>query len=292
MTTSPTTKLTERVYWDDVHEHEGADLARAKRKSAWKQFTSSLKRALGPRIVDAARNYDDFLLWEVILPKFLAGRAGARAVEIGSAPGEFMVRLRDRFDVVPYGIEYSPVGVALNRETFAAAGIDPAQVIEGDFFAPALHESYRHAFDIVCSRGFIEHFSDPGDVIARHLNLLKPGGLLIVSIPNLRGLNRLLAWGFDRDVLAMHNLSIMTRRRLGEIHALPALEPLWCDYFGTFNLRLFNARPGVGRTLLGLSSRCQPALNVAFRTAFGAHSLETPWSSPNLMYVGRKTSDR
>jgi SAM-dependent methyltransferase len=141
-----------------------------------------------------------------------------------------------------------------------------------------------------CSRGFIEHFADPSDAIARHFNLLKPGGLLIVSIPNLRGLNHICSWLFDRDVLAIHNLSIMNRRRFEALFAAKALERLHCGYFGTFNVRLFNAKGRFGRLLMRVSSPWQAPLNLAFRTLFGARSLETPWSSPNLIYVGRRTS--
>jgi 2-polyprenyl-3-methyl-5-hydroxy-6-metoxy-1,4-benzoquinol methylase len=45
------------------------------------------------------------------------------------------------------------------------------------------------------SWGLIEHFTDTESVISAHVNLLKPGGILIVSIPNLRGFNR---WQVER----------------------------------------------------------------------------------------------
>jgi SAM-dependent methyltransferase len=290
-------KLTQPGYWDAVHQAEGEEWKRSRpgaaplpiapaASSGWK---ARLKRALGPRRLAALRDYDQYLLWDVILPQYLSGRAGARAVEIGSAPGDFLVRLQQRFGVVPFGIEYSPVGVELNRRVFAESGIDPGNVIAADFFAPELHERYRESFDVVLSRGFIEHFSELTDVIDKHLNLLRPGGLLLVSIPNLRGFNYLLSWLFHREVLAMHNLAIMTKPSFRSLFPISSTQPLLCDYYGTFSFNLYNARPGSLMQLpLALCMKCQPILNALFRTLLRGRGAETPWFSPSLIFVGVK----
>ena len=103
---------------------------------------------------------------------------GAAVVEIGSAPGEHLVRLSETFGLVPYGIEYSAAGVEVNRAVFAARGLDPENVIQMDFFSDECLLSCRERFDVVVSRGFIEHFADAAQVVDRHLELLKPGGLV------------------------------------------------------------------------------------------------------------------
>lgn len=283
-------RLSERSYWDTIYgnpavHHETTEAS----ASIGKPLRSRLKRILGPAFIRAMGNYDDHLLWEAILPKFLENRAGQSIVEIGSAPGEFLVAAHQRFGLVPYGIEYSPIGADLNRQVFRTAHLDPHHIIEQDFFSPETHTRYRESFDVVISRGFIEHFTDPADVVAKHLNLLKPGGLLIVSIPNLSGLNFLLLWIFDRQLMAMHNLDIMSCRSFAALFPSGLVTPLFCNYYGTFNLRLINTRPdAVLRVILTLCWKLQPALNVAFHGLFGRRGAEMRWFSPNLLFVGVK----
>ena len=286
-------QLTERTYWDSVHrdsDNHSAEVGAAHLNAqAGGRLKSRLKRVLGPAFMKAIGNYDDHLLWNVILPQFLRNRAGQSVVEIGSAPGEFLVALHRRFGLVPYGIEYSPAGADLNRRAFATSGLDPGHIIEADFLAPETHMAYREFFDIVVSRGFIEHFTDPTDVIVKHLNMLKPGGLLIVGIPNLHGLNYLLSWIFDRQVVAMHNLSIMTREHFTALFPGDLVTLLFCNYYGTFNFRLINAKPTSSlRSVLALCWKVQPALNLTFHGLFGRRGAESRWSSPNLLFVGVK----
>lgn len=285
-------RLTERNYWDTVYRGSEGHPEAAPfdlDTSIGRRLKTRIKRILGPAFIDALRNYDDYLLWEVILPRFLQKRPGQSAVEIGSAPGDFLVELHRRFGLVPYGIEYSPVGADLNRRSFGSAGLDPKRVIEADVLAPATHAQYREFFDVVLSRGFIEHFADPTDVIARHLDLLKPGGLLIVGIPNLRGLNLLLSSIFDRQVVAIHNLDIMTRGRFAALFPDDFITPLFCDYYGTFNFRLINTRPTSSlRPVLAICHKIQPLLNLIFRGLFGRRGAESRWFSSNLLFIGIK----
>jgi len=277
-------RLTEVGYWDGVHAAE--DMAWSRTGTPVK---ARLKKLLGPRLLASMRAYDDYLLWDVIFPPELGPRAGQRVVEIGSAPGEFVARLHERFGLDPYGIEYSHPGADLNRRLFAAAGLDPAHVIEADFFAPEIQERYRESFDVVLSRGFVEHFSDVDEVVGKHLNLLKPGGLLVVLIPNLRGVNLALSWLFHREVVAMHNLDIMTRERFGSLFSGARVDRVFCDYVGTFNFCLFNARPdSLMRLPLAACMKAQPLLNALFRLLFKDKGVESPWLSPNLLFIGTK----
>ena len=275
-------RLTDDGYWDGVHATEA---------QAWSgtRLRSRLKARLGPRLRESMRAYEDYLLWDVILPPYLEGRRGQAAVEIGSAPGSFLTQLHERFGLVPYGIEYSPPGAELNRRLFASHGIDPGNVIEADFFDPGLHQRHRERFDVVLSRGFIEHFADPEGAVRKHLDLLRPGGLLMVSVPNLRGLNLALAWLLHREVVAMHNLEIMARPRFAALFPADLVEPLFCGYYGTFSFCLFNVRPGsLMRLPLAAGLKAQVALNALFRGLLKDRGAESAWFSPNLLFVGIK----
>jgi SAM-dependent methyltransferase len=279
--------LTTKDYWDQRHSEETAP----PRAGAAKR---TLKRLLGPRVLDSMHSYSAHVLWTTIYRRYLpAARAGERALEIGSAPGDFLVSLRDELGYEPFGVEYSEEGVRVNRELFAAHGIDPAHVTRADFFDDDVLTRFSEAFDVVLSRGFIEHFSDPREVVARHVRLLRPGGTLLVSIPNLRGLNGLIMGAVDADVLRVHNLSIMDEASFRALFAGLGLTTTFVGYSGTFNLLLFEATPGSAmRVPLEVAWKAQLLLNVAFRGLFGDAGHESPWTSPYLVYVGVKGGHR
>jgi len=288
-------RLTEPDYWDVIHLAGRASKPRAQHTQqavaspVGRRLKSQIKRVLGKRVLELLRSYEDFLLWDVILPRYLSQRAGAKVVEIGSAPGNRLVRLKQRFGLIPYGIDYSRVGAELNRDVFTDHGIDPENVIEADFVASELPDQYREAFDVVLSGGFIEHFTDVGAIVQKHLRLLKPGGCLVVLIPNLRGVNLFLTWLCRRDVIPMHNLDIMKRENFAALFDAQSLEPLFCGYSGTFNFYMFDTpSDSLMRFPLAVCQKVQLVLNLVFRSVFKDRGAESRWFSPCLIYVGIK----
>jgi SAM-dependent methyltransferase len=234
-------------------------------------------------------DYSSYLLWDVIFPNHLRLSPGAKIVEIGSAPGEFLVRFSRKYQCIPYGVEYSQTGVEVNRATFVRHGFDPQNVIHTDFFDDGFRERYLGQFDIVCSRGFIEHFADPQPVIDRHIDLLKPGGYLLVDIPNLRGLNKPLAWFFDKGAIPRHNLDIMRTEQFRKLFNRADLEQIVFGHYGVFSFYLFTGDDSkLSRYALKACHRIQPLLNLCFRSALGNRRAESRAFSPFLQYIGRK----
>jgi SAM-dependent methyltransferase len=235
------------------------------------------------------RDYRDYLLWDVTYPQFLVAGKGAKVLEVGSAPGHHLIRLRDVFGFEPYGVEYSPSGAELNRKLFHLHGISSDNVIQGDFFSPQFQGKYESHFDVVVSHGFIEHFTDVDGVVAKHLNVLAPGGRLVVTIPNLRGINYWLAWVFRKELIPLHNLSIMQQDQFCRLFKRHDLAPLLCGYYGTFSFGIFNAGPeSTTRYLLIACDKVQRLLNAGFRLLFGARGAESRYFSPYLIFVGVK----
>jgi SAM-dependent methyltransferase len=281
-------KLTEKSHWDLVHLGEQERLFQLGR---YRSLAQRLKDLLGPELLAKMSAYDDFLLWDVILPRHVPRMNGAAAVEIGSAPGDYIVRFSQNHDCVPYGIEYSEVGVELNRQVFSRHGFDPDNVIQADVFSDEFSRRYQERFDVVLSKGFIEHFEDVRPVIDRHMTLLKPGGYLIVTVPNLRGANNPLARLFDEKAVPRHNLKIMRKRVYEDLFVRPDLQQLFCDYYGTFSFYLFTAgKSRIRRHTLRAVHKLQPLLNLSFRTLLGEIGAESATFSPFLIYVGRKQS--
>jgi SAM-dependent methyltransferase len=91
-------------------------------------------------------------------------------------------------------------------------------------------------YDIVCSFGFIEHFTAWEDVVARHLEWVAPGGSLVIMSPNFAG-----AWQrhfhrlFDRENFLRHHLPAMDPGRWREIAEKAGFSTKFCGYFGRFD---------------------------------------------------------
>ena len=114
--------------------------------------------------------------------------------------------------------QYMLAKVAAVVLVFAEHGIPTENVIHADAFSEEFLSEYKGSFDMVMSLGFIEHFTDVEKAVGIHLELLKPGGTLVVEIPNLSGINRMVFRLFNRELLEMHNLRIMDKAAAESVH--------------------------------------------------------------------------
>jgi SAM-dependent methyltransferase len=268
-------RLTERSFWDEAYARTGqtsfdpADPTELNDRRRW-------------------RSHADRVLWDELLPTFLEGPAGRSVLEIGSAPGRNLVRLHRRFGLDPWGVEYSHQGAELNRQRFVALGLDPAQVLELDVFSEEFLERCADRFDVVFSMGFIEHFTDPAAAVRRHIAACKPGGLIVVTVPNMRGLNLGLTTLFDASLVPLHNLELMDRDVLAATFPPDQVELLFCEHYGTLDLGAFTTPHPLRRWLLrGLRLTQRGVSGALARLPAGARP-EHRWLSPFLAYVGRR----
>jgi 2-polyprenyl-3-methyl-5-hydroxy-6-metoxy-1,4-benzoquinol methylase len=281
-------KLSHKEHWDRVHGREQDHFLRAGEAGFGRRAVQAVKGWLGEGVLKKMSAYDAYLQWNVIFPRHLEAMNGRNVVEVGSAPGDFLVEFSRRYGCVPHGIEYSQVGVELNRKMFVTHGFNPDNVIHTDFFSKQFQQKYKERFHAVISRGFVEHFSDVSPVLDLHMNLLAPGGYLILSIPNLRGLNYILARVLDKQAIPRHNLQIMKKEAFAALFERDDLEKRFCDYYGTFNLCLFTSGSPLRGFLLRSGHKIQPFLNIAFHSFLGDRGAESATFSPALLYIGRK----
>lgn len=199
-----------------------------------------------------------------ILARAIAATAGARnVVEIGCAPGRWLGFCAREHGLDVAGYESSPTGVAKTRENFAAMGVN-GTVFDLDFLTADLpHEAY----DLVLSLGFIEHFDDPTEVVERHAHLLRPGGILVLEVPNLRGANLALLRWTDSPLLAHHNLGVMVPHELDRLAKAAGLESIDVGYFGGFEPSYvdMSAKPLPARAALSAVGRVRRGVTLLDR---------------------------
>lgn len=202
---------------------------------------------------------------------------GERLVELGCAPGRWMVWYAERFGAAVSGVEYTERGAELTRENLDACGIE-GSVHHVDFwdFEP------ETGYDIVLSLGFIEHFTDVDSAFARHVALVRPGGRIVLGVPNFQGLNRVLQRRFDPDWLALHNAEAMGHRSHLRRAAAHGLRTLSVDYVGSFDPDLISTRR-YGRKLLA------PFWHLRRRGIGGKRNAS--WLSAYLLMVFERPAD-
>lgn len=235
------------------------------------------------------RGYPRYLIYDVQCRKYFP--AGALTImEIGSAPGGELLTVHRKFGYEPYGVEYTENGVEANRELFREHGLNPENVIQADFFDSDFQRDWRERFDVVMSHGFIEHFTEMEQVISGHVNLVKPGGLLLITLPNLRWFNYLVASFFSRPALKTHNLSVMNKNKLRRHFERDDLEILECKYLGTFNFGFIYGRNKSKPKLLlmDLLMKLQRLLDMSLYLFFRRGFIESPFFSPKLLVMCRK----
>lgn len=164
-----------------------------------------------------------------VLEPFLREQGGGTAIEIGCVPGNWLVYLAKEFGYVVSGIDYSDL-LDYTRANLVYHHVPVGDLFNADLFTFESPKKY----DLVFSTGFVEHFTDHNLVIQKHADLARPGGLVIIIVPNLTHIHRLLCSTFDRKNFDAHVLTLMDRHNLRNALRSAGLEVLRCDFQKTF----------------------------------------------------------
>jgi len=228
------------------------------------------------------------MLWEVLCKKYLPYNPEYKVIEVGCAPGKYLANFHRTFGYKPYGVEYSEKGVEITKEHFRAAHLDPEGVIYADFFDKNFHEAHKEKYDVVFSRGFIEHFDDVKRVVELHSNLIKKGGYMVIMIPNLSGINKVIAKILNRSSYNLHNVSIMNPKTFNSLFSEIAFNKLYCGHVGLFSIGLFNTDKKWKYYIYRMLLLLQRPFDFALRIVCGTKPITSQYTSPYLLCIARK----
>lgn len=220
-------EIVEKSYWDE----------------AW--WKTPLPMGLNPRS-GGARNYANRRFHEQFRKIFSRiDTKGKRLLEIGCARSIWLPYFAKEFGFDVYGIDYSEVGCRQALKMIRDEGFD-GKVLCADFFSTPCFKT--EPFDVVVSFGLVEHFQDTTACIAALSRFLKPGGLMMTSIPNMVGSIGFIQKRINRPVYEMH--MPIDKRMLAQAHASSGLEILECDYFLFTKFGVCNLN-GISRNSIG-----------------------------------------
>jgi 2-polyprenyl-3-methyl-5-hydroxy-6-metoxy-1,4-benzoquinol methylase len=216
-------------------------------------------------------------LFDDVAP-FLPPGEGKTFFEVGCAPGRILADFCGRLGFTAHGLDFASDPEVIERN-LGKAGIKVGKVHRADFFSWQPEERY----DVVASFGFIEHFDDAARVVDRHFEIVKPGGMVVIGMPNFGGAQRALHWLFDRKNLLRHNTRIMNLPFLEEAARRNRAEIVQARYTGGhFSFWLDEEAPLIARKVVW--KVVPPLRGVANRVVPGESN---PWFSPFLFAIYR-----
>ncbi len=186
--------------------------------------------ALAPRINVHSKSLNEypFRVMHKFYTRVLKGHEtkGKTFLEVGCGNSSFMTYFAQEFGFDVAGIDYSELGCEQTRRILKRDGIKQNVQLVDAFNPPA---ELKEKFDVVGSFGVVEHFSDTAKTIEAFSYFLKPGGILITSVPNVAGVSGLLQKHMNRPVYDIH--VAMDKAYLEEANKKAGLKMLDSKYF-------------------------------------------------------------
>jgi SAM-dependent methyltransferase len=205
-----TKKLSDREFWENYWETRNVQEPEIKRSKKGLSINSILD----------------------VFDKYLPVNDTFHALEIGGAPGRYLIYMAKNFKYHVHSLDYSNIGNEQTKKNLASANI-PIEVYQRDLFSKNSNNDLP-LFDMVYSLGFIEHFEDLDLVVKKHFELLKPGGILLLGVPNLGGIYRFFLKRTAPQHLAMHNLEAMKIKNWNKFERQLNLNPIFKGYITGF----------------------------------------------------------
>lgn len=164
-----------------------------------------------------------------------AWRSGRRLVELGCGASASLPYFTKHLGFAAEGVDYSPSGCAAAKAILHASGVEAA-VHQADLFAPPA--ALLERFDVAVSFGVVEHFLDTARVIAACAAFLRPGGVLVTSVPNLTGLIGVIQRPLEHGIFKRH--VPLDARLLASAHTKAGLQVIRAGHLLSCDLSVCN----------------------------------------------------
>lgn len=206
-------RLTDVSYW----EHSWWTRKRPEKLQLYRDFDFETVRLLGRACGEL---------------KAISPSSSPSVLEMGAGGSRVLPYVGRKFGCKVFGSDFSISGCRLLGANLALQGLHQATVCD-DLF----QSSFRAGvFDIVFSSGLIEHFDDTRAVIAEHLRVVKPGGRLVLIVPNLEGVQGSIWKRLAHPLWERHR--VFGPEYLAGILGELKLDSVKFGYLGSFFIRI------------------------------------------------------
>ncbi len=191
-----------KLYPDDYYAYQDRSMS-----TRWKEL---LKAALGYRISTKD-------------PRFASP---GTMLDLGCGSGWFLAAMRDR-GWETYGVEINQAAAKLGQETHGL------QIFSGSLQEARFPSDF---FDYIRSNHSFEHISCPNETLKEICRILKPGGKVLIGVPNVEGLNARLFkqyWWYLGAPVHPFNYSVRTLSEMLAKHGFAIVAATYnSDYSG------------------------------------------------------------
>ncbi|WP_114109632.1 bifunctional 2-polyprenyl-6-hydroxyphenol methylase/3-demethylubiquinol 3-O-methyltransferase UbiG [Thalassospira xiamenensis] len=178
----------------------------------------------------------EFFLWiKETLEHFGKTGSNVELVEVGCARSQVLPILASQLGVSISGIDYSPNGCEQARMMLDREDIK-GNIFCHDIFS--IPKDLKRKFDVVISFGLIEHFSDTKEIVQSLSELLKPGGIILTSLPNMNGTVGFFQKTLNRSIYDIH--VPLTPDQVRVAHEASGLDVIETKYFLSTNFGIVN----------------------------------------------------
>ena len=146
-------------------------------------------------------------------------------LEIGSGYG-FFIKYCQKFDIQVTGLETNSKAVAIAKQNNLSVE---------NFDLEIFSETNVERFDVVCSFQVLEHVPDPASFLEYAVQTLKPGGLLILCVPNANSFLKHQYCLLDMPPHHMHQWSADTFKYLENLFPL-RLEAITYEPLASYHI--------------------------------------------------------
>ena len=202
-------------------------------------------------------------------------------IEIGGFPGYYSVWAKKELNVHPTLLDFVVLPELVEKLKEANNCTGNVAIVEKDLFSG--ENDLNNSFDLAISNGLIEHFEDTKDIIARHIDFLKPDGILFISLPNFKGLNGWFQKTFDPENYNKHYIPCMDIAFLQNTCKELNLENIDVKYTGGFMIWLENESTQAIWVKL-----FKKACWLPFKLFFKLVPIETKFFSPYILITAQK----
>jgi len=135
------------------------------------------------RVYESVQTYYGLYLYQHQLLDIIRARfdhlGGKRILEVGCGKGNELAQLvREGAECL--GLDFSESAIRLLSERRRTDRLELA-LVRGDARQLPFAPNY---FDVIFSQGVLEHFTDPTPVLREQHRVLRPGGYVVVEVPN------------------------------------------------------------------------------------------------------------